>query len=297
MGTLPTLSVVIASIGRPSLTEVLHAITATSVDFPIRVILVLDGVNPKNPNIKLWEGMCSKMIVLAERVGAARAYSLGLNEVATDYFRIFSDDDQWDAKSFEFAYDNIRENSVLVCKTNVRDEIGFANRSAKFPRGATPLESVYAPIIPWRRNEVYFHLTSMIFPFSASRIPFDDTLIIREDLDWLQRVYDSGIQFIFSNETIGAVFPSHARSSERQTIEIDVNWASRLTLISNKVAKNFVYFHCFRSLAISGKPSEIVVRCIPLYKVVGKPGFRQIISVLFYFMIGVVMKFRIKLKR
>jgi hypothetical protein len=297
VGTLPTLSVVIASIGRPSLTRILHDISATSVDFSVRVILVLDGVDPLHPNLSQWERMSSKLVVLPERVGSARAYSLGLREVNTEFFRIFSDDDEWDGNSLRVVYRNVRENSVLVCRTNVRDELGFANRSAEFPKYESPLESVYAPLIPWHRNDVYFHLTSMIFPFSASRISFDDSLIIREDLDWLQRVYESGMKFIFLNETIGTVFPSHARSAERQTIEIDTAWATRLTLISNTVAKNFVYFHCFRSFAVFGKPSEILRRIIPLYKIVGKPDFRQTRSLLLYLIIGIFMKTKIKLKR
>ena len=288
---------VIASIGRSGLTNILVDITDTDLDFPIEIILVLDGVDPHDVNLSIWEKICSKVIITQERVGPSVAYSLGISEVETDYFRIFTDDDVWDGAAFKRASRFVQENTVLVCKTRVQDEFGTTIRDSRFPRGKSPIESVYAPIIPWKRNKVYFHLTSMIFPLAASRIPLNESLIIREDLDWLQQIHQAGIPFEFSDEIMGTVHPSHERSRKRQTIQIDLEWVNRLTIISKDLAKNFAFFHCFRSFAASGVPSEILARILPLIRVTGVPRLNQALVIIFYLTFSIIRKIQIRLTR
>jgi hypothetical protein len=297
MRGLPSFSVVIASIGRPGLSNILYDITRTDLDSPIEVILVLDGVDPHDVNLGAWEEMCSKVILTPKRVGPSVAYSLGINQVETDYFRIFTDDDAWDGTAFKRIVRLVRENTVLVCRTRVQDEFGSKIRDSYFPKSLSPLESVYAPILPWKRNKVYFHLTSMVFPLNASRIPFNESLVIREDLDWLQRIHQSNISFDFSKEIIGTVYPSHARSQKRQTVQLDLEWVDRLQLISKDLPKNFAYFHCFRSFAANGVPSEIFARIVPLIKVAGYPRLSQAFAIMFYVTISFVRKIQLKLAR
>jgi len=276
------MSVVIASIGRPGLTQILMDIQKSCMDLPINVVLVLDGVSKENPNLELWEKLSWKVIINPIQLGPSVSYTMGIKEVKTPFFRIFTDDDEWDGEAFKGVIQSLSPGAVLVCKTNAVDELGFTTRNSFFPRELSPLESVYAPVLPWRRNAVYFHLTSMIFPIQAARLEFDETLIIREDLDWLQKIFDSGIEFIFSETILGSVHPSHIRSASRQSLSIDADWVKRLSKISPKLARQFVYFHCFRSIAISGKPSRLIQHLIPLCKIVGAPNFREFACICFY---------------
>jgi hypothetical protein len=250
-----------------------------------------------NPNINIWEKMCSKLINTPRKVGPSAAYSIGLRNVDTDYFRIFTDDDKWDGESLRMAIKNLESGTALICKTNVHDELGINRRNSQFPLNTSPLESVYAPVIPWKRNYVYFHLTSMIFPFEASKILFDEELPIREDLDWLQRIYESNIKFSFSDVVLTTVFPSHIRSAGRQSLQIDLEWVARLMLISDELARNFVYFHCFRSFAVNGQPSKILIRLHPLHRIVGKPSFYQSMSLFFYLNLSYFRKVQRALRR
>jgi EamA domain-containing membrane protein RarD len=65
-------------------------------------------------------------------------------------------------------------------------------------------------------------------------------------------------------------------------------------ILKEKVrARQFVYFHCFRSTAVSGKPFEIVKRLIPLYKIVGAPNFREFSSICFYLTLSIGKKIRL----
>jgi len=293
---MSALSVVIASVGRSGLTQILRDIHQSGSEIPIRIILVLDGVSPDDPNINVWKSLCSFVVITPNKVGASAAYSIGLKMVDSDHFRIFTDDDVWEHQALIDALSAIENGSVLVCKSLVHDEVGLHVRSSYFPQSASPLESVYSPILPWQRNKIYFHLTSMIFPVEASRILFNNELIIREDLEWLQRIFVAGIKFKFSNTVLGSVYPSHIRSAQRQSLEIDTDWASRLTLISPKVARNFVFFHCFRSFAVTGNPKEIILRIHPLVKIVGKPGFMEILALFMYISMAALKKIQKFLK-
>jgi glycosyltransferase involved in cell wall biosynthesis len=297
MEGIPTLSVVIASMGRPGLTQILADIQEFSLEIPLRIILVLDGVDHKSPNLKAWEKMTWKLIQIPRKVGPSVAYSIGLREVDTDFFRIFTDDDRWDSTSLRNIMQDLEDDAVVICNTNVQDELGISSRNSYFSKDSSPLMSVYAPLVPWKRNQVYFHLTSMIFPSKASKILFDESLVVREDLDWLQRIYDAGIKFKFSDVILTTVFPSHIRSAERQSLQIDIDWVNRLTLISDELARNFVYFHCFRSFAVNGEPSKILIRLLPLRNIVGKPSFYQSMSLLFYLKLSCLRKIQKTLRR
>ena len=293
----PRLSVVIASLGRPGLTKILQDISQSSFEIPIDIILVLDGVNPSNPELKIWENMCSKIIVIPVNVGPSAAFTIGIQEVTTEFFRIFTDDDKWLHAPLKRVMPSLQKNTVLVCRSEVHDELGGSIRSAIFPISKSPLESVYAPIIPWRRNKVYFHLTSMIFPREVSQIEFRKELVIREDLDWLQQIFERGINFIFSPEVLVLASPSHQRSAIRQSVEIDVDWVTRLSNRSKTLAKNFVYFHCFRSFAVAGMPKEIFARIFLFQEIVGKPTPSQLFALIFYVQLSVLKNLGHKLSR
>jgi hypothetical protein len=287
------MSVVIASIGRQGLTQILVDIRESCVDLPLNIVLVLDGVGEENPNLELWKKLCWKVIINPIQLGPSVSYTIGMREVITPFFRIFTDDDEWDKEAFKGAIRSLSHGAVLVCQTNAQDELGLTTRNSFFPQELSPLESVYAPILPWRRNGVYFHLTSMIFPIEAASLEFDETLVIREDLEWLQRIFDSGIKFVFSETILGTVYPSHVRSTLRQSLSIDIDWVKRLSLISPKLARQFVFFHCFRSTAVSGKPSRIVKQLIPLCKIVGVPNIGEFASIVFYLTLSLGKKFHL----
>ena len=286
------LSVVIASIGRPGLTKILQDITKSSAQFAPQIILVLDGVEANDPNVKLWKELSSKVLINPTQLGPSVSYSRGIAEVKTPYFRIFTDDDEWDALAFEESMIELEPSTVLVCQTNSHDEFGSAIRNSNFPPELSPLESVYCPILPWKRNIVYFHLTSMIFPIEVAQVNFDETLPIREDLDWLQKIYYAGIKFKFSKIVLSSVNPSHVRSFERQTLDIDLAWTLRLKLVSRALSKQFVYFHCYRSAALVGKPSVIFKGILRLYRIVGPPNIKEFAAISFYLLIAVLKKLK-----
>ncbi len=288
---------VIASIGRPGLTQILMDIQESGLGIPLEVILVLDGVDQNHPDKDMWKKMCSKLICLPRKVGPSAAYSIGLREIDTEFFRVFTDDDKWDGRNLQEVMKSLESGTALICKTKVHDELGIDTRNSHFPSNSSPLLSVYAPVIPWRRNNVYFHLTSMIFPYEASKILFDERLAIREDLDWLQKIYESGIKFTFSDVVLSTVFPSHRRSAERTSLQIDSDWILRLMLISNELARDFFYFHCFRSFAVNGEPSKILIRLALLCKIVGKPNFNQLMSIFVYLNFSYFMKIKRILRR
>jgi len=284
------LSIVMASLGRPSLKNTLKVMQDSRKNDDLFIILVIDGEIIDTTFRNSIKKMVDLYIETKERVGVSAAYSMGIKEVQSEYFQIFSDDDDWHSEQVFELIKNIQKDSINAGLVRVVDELGEVVRSPHFNNSLSPLQNVYAPIQPWKRNRVYYHLTSMIFPRSASFINFRKNLIIREDLAWLQDLHSNGFKFVQTNYVLSTVYPLHSRSSERQTLEIDKDWIKLLNELSDKTGTDFFYFHLFRSLAISGDLSGIIKRWLFLRKLVLKPNANQLLSFLFYVIISMIKK-------
>ena len=290
------LSVVIASLGRPSLTKTLKVMQDARKNHDLFIILVIDGKIIETSFRNSINKMVDLYIETNERVGVSAAYSLGIKNVHSEFFQIFTDDDDWHSEQVFELVKNIQKDSINAGLVRIVDELGEGVRSPHFDNSLSPLQNVYAPIKPWKRNRVYFHLTSMIFPRSASLINFRKNLIIREDLAWLQDLHTNGFKFVQTNYVLSTVYPLHSRSSERQTLEIDQDWIKLLNQLSDKTGTDFFYFHLFRSLAISGDLSGIIQRWFFLRKLVMKPNANQLLSFLFYITIAMIKRISKNLK-
>jgi glycosyltransferase involved in cell wall biosynthesis len=260
------------------------------------IILIIDGEIIDLAFRHQIEEMVDLFIETKLSVGVSAAYSIGLENVKTDYFQIFSDDDDWHFTEVIELMKNIQKDSINAGLVRVIDELGEETRSPHFEDSLPPLQNVYAPIVPWKRNRVFYHLTSMIFPRDASIIKFRKDLIIREDLAWLQDLYGSGFEFVQTRYVLSTVYPLHSRSSQRQTLEIDRDWIILLNQLSKEIGTNFFYFHLFRSLALSGDLRGIFKRCFSLQKIVNRPNFKQFSSIMIYLLLASIKSFS-KFKR
>jgi glycosyltransferase involved in cell wall biosynthesis len=247
------LSVVIASIGRPSLWATIDSIISDLANLDSEIIVVLD-----NPNFDLTSGVKTRysnvqFIHPKVQLGAAGAYDLGLNTANGRFIRIFSDDDIWVKGSALALLEAASEDLITAGATNLRDELGFAKRS--FPREVNTLGvigSLYQIILPWKRNPNYLTLTSMLLPRKVLEVPFASNFKTKEDIVWLQKLWESGERFKSIDTVVSEVEISLERSTNRNTLTqesdfVDFTWAR-----SRRIARRYLFQHSGRAAAAMG---------------------------------------------
>ncbi len=291
---MPMLSVVIASIGRPSLWSTIDTILSDISGLNSEIIVVLD-----NPNFTLELDISSRypkvqFIQPLVKLGAAGAYDLGLNTACGQFLRIFSDDDIWVQGSASALLGAASQELITVGATNLRDELGFAKRS--FPKDINRLGvigSLYQQILPWRRNPNYLTLVSMLLPRKIIGVPFASTFKTKEDIVWLQKLWESGVRFTSIEAVVSEAEVSLGRSTKRNTMAQESDFLDFAQERSRKIARQYLFQHSGRSAAATGN-SKYFLECLKLS--LGKKIFPSLIDVLIFktlFIISFVQKVRI----
>jgi glycosyltransferase involved in cell wall biosynthesis len=94
LNTSAAVTVVIPTIGRPSLRTALES--AREQDCPTEIIVVLDDPAEENDVRALTDGVGARLIVTSGRIGGAAARNLGADAGSAAYIAFLDDDDWWE---------------------------------------------------------------------------------------------------------------------------------------------------------------------------------------------------------
>jgi teichuronic acid biosynthesis glycosyltransferase TuaG len=249
-------SIVIASIGRDSLVRVLNQILDDKEDLSLQIIVVADGNNAKNKiDSFLLSSPMVEVIQNKRAKGVSGALNTGLQCAEGRYLMFFSDDDFWPRGKLKKSVDSIKgkENTCICFQVETISNSGkIKKRPSYIPREAIdPLSYCYEgnPLIV---NPRYISLTSFIAPIEVKEILFPENLKSREDLVWLNSLYNSEYEIFLIEETCARVEIGYERTSKRDNfIELEL-WLQWLQRNKPNLQSNFLYSHFLRPYVMSG---------------------------------------------
>jgi glycosyltransferase involved in cell wall biosynthesis len=94
LNTSPSVTVVIPTIGRPSLRRALDS--AVAQDTPTEIVVVLDDPSEESAVRAVLEGSGAQLVVTSGRVGGAAARNIGADAGSAPYIAFLDDDDWWE---------------------------------------------------------------------------------------------------------------------------------------------------------------------------------------------------------
>jgi glycosyltransferase involved in cell wall biosynthesis len=247
----PKLTVLIPSLGRKSIVEILRKIS--SEDYT-SVIVMAHGKNAYAKIKELDIPSSAKVINCDENLSLSELCNIGLENVDTEYFAFFSDDDIWIegkraklVKVLEenFAFDVVIGSTIEVNgkKTRKRPKDLLENNQGIF-------EYLYGKPIMFTNNR-YVGLQDALFR-NGVYPKFRPGLNVYEDVIWLADAQRMGHRVKCLDEIVSKKYPSMERSNERQNVNSVLDMYSEIANSSQNAAVNYLKFHSIRAAIATG---------------------------------------------
>lgn len=261
------ISILIPSLGRPTLKKVIEQIIQDKGSFRLQIIVIADGYEALeriknfsflNPEISL--------ILNTQTKGVSGSLNFGLKHASGEYLMFFSDDDEWLSGKIRSSIESIRgkENTCICFQVETLGKRGLTKvRPSFIPKSPIdPLLYCYGNS-PFINNPRYLSLTSFIAPIDVKKFSFPEDLTSREDVVWLQTVYANGFDIIIVEGIFAKVEIGYDRTSKRDSDTELARWLSWLEQNSPHLQPNFLFCHFLRPYVVS---TNITMGLRVLYK-------------------------------
>ena len=234
-----TVSVVIPSIGTPELFSAIASVLAQSYDV-LEIIVVDDSVDSR---IVLQDFDSSKLVKVSTGGGKGPSASrnLGSSMAKGRWIAYLDEDDLW-------LPDKIAE-QISLGKASGADliltsAIFFGKKRSLRPKkllvnGKSPIESLYAKPNLFK-NHTYLPMSSVIVKKEiACKFPFDQDLSERENLVFLEKIFQNAFSIIQMREFLTVINYDSNKSISRIDLTAENRWYERLSKESFILANNF----------------------------------------------------------
>lgn len=225
--------VIIPSLGRPSLGDLIEEIKRDEIHCGIRVEIYValngnlpDGMHIDNVNL---------LNLSQEPIGVATAVNSALNIVPDGLIWTIADDETWKIGKFQSDLETIRDLAgqwILLPTSIFKDELGEAIRPRiPIKKGEAVLDYLYSHIHFWR-NPRYISLSGACAERSTwLNVKFPETMQTREDIDYIYLQEMQGCQLVQSSEiTVGINVKLERGANREQAASDALIWAEeRLT--------------------------------------------------------------------
>jgi glycosyltransferase involved in cell wall biosynthesis len=231
-GRAPSVSVVVPTIGRSELLRALRSVRAQRNTARVELIVVHDG-SPGTELPSEVAGLADLVLRTSGRVGPARARNLGIAEATGDLVALLDDDDEWLPGKLEAQFAVLR-GVADPARTVVGSRLFYVNSRT----GAVSRPSPNRLIVQGESVEQYLfrrrppsggrpsmYTSTLLCPREmAAATPWDDSLALHEDWDWLVRLgRKPGTSFVQAPEPVVRL-----QRGSQQSLSAAGGWLSSL---------------------------------------------------------------------
>ena len=289
------ISILIPSLGRPTLKKVIDQIIQDKGSFRLQIIIIADG-NEAFERIKKFSFLNREisLILNTQTKGVSGSLNLGLKHASGEYLMIFSDDDEWLSGKISTSIESIKgkKNTCICFQVETLGKKGLTKvRPSFIPKSPIdPLLYCYGDT-PYINNPNYLSLTSFIAPIGVKEYFFPEDLTSREDIVWLQTLYRNGFDIIVAQGICAKVEIGYGRTLKRDSDTELARWLSWLEQNSLDLQANFLFCHFLRPYVVS---SNITMGLKVLYKNRiwrYRPSFKSVIVFSFLVTSGFLRQF------
>lgn len=243
----PTVSVIVPTLGRPSLRAAVESALHQSVEVEVIVVndggagIPLDLPGDEDPSRGRGssvqdgsQGDARRVAVFhtSGRAGASAARNLGLAHAVGEFFAFLDDDDTWLPHHLTEAIDTLERHpaaSIYACRGLVLDSAGRGRVEPIELLGNRQLADYFFGFDTWRSRCRRVMTPTLVARSALATHRFDETLTLSEDTWWLITAErELGARTVMSPAIGVVVHADPARSLGREAEQDRKAWAERL---------------------------------------------------------------------
>jgi glycosyltransferase involved in cell wall biosynthesis len=241
-------SVVIPTIGRPSLELAIESVLAQEYSVREIILIVLIGSVSESRVAALLENDRTKIIWIGTR-DISKARNLGIEHSSGNWIAFLDDDDLWFQEKLQKQVQYVERMKVDANLTSAR----LVGRHSHFRPKKCLL--VGEPILinvfkAWFNFENSRYLPTPSLIYNKAKFPsvrFDESLSEREDLWFMHALQVAGASFSQSQEVLVEIKSTKPLQNRRVSAEQDLVWAKRLQVIEKSLGKKFLLSTAIRN--------------------------------------------------
>ena len=246
-------SVIIATLSRPTLGRVLNAIRA---DLPkAQIIAITHGAASQEVKSLFLEHGIQHAVNENNSIG--HSWNLGLGLVDRKYFTFFSDDDFWVANSLSEHKHKLEglDHDFILGAVEIRKNDKTKKIKPKSVITRTLLELLQnSAFLPGTK---YVSLTSFLGKSILATEYFEEDVPFWEDILWLLNLEKSGYRYCQDKTVRSSIEINYSRGSNRETIYSYFAIAQYLNRIKPNAGKLFIKKIAVRNSLVSGESKKI----------------------------------------
>ncbi len=195
---------------------------------------------------------CTEKNVFLLRTGGSKGVSysrnLGIQSASGEWIAFLDDDDFWFPSKLqlqlEFALSQSLDATYTKCLLGTIDQI---RPRVEYISSLSPLAQIYD--FGFRVNSrFYLGFSSLVIKRNAiGETFFDETIRIREDLKFIQEIWNKGFSIGLLNQVLCVIDYSFMRSSNIIKMSNDIAWIRYLFRISKLAAFRFIILNVVRN--------------------------------------------------
>jgi glycosyltransferase involved in cell wall biosynthesis len=186
--------------------------------------------------------------------GAASAYNYGIKnsiQGGSNFICLAADDDIWELEKIDKQMRKVSESNIVFTSATFTNEFHkFKRPKVLFPKYISPVDVFYTKKNVLTYSKHYLPISSAMFPVNAARHLFNENLVVREDIEWLQQLHLNGFEIVQMPEALINVGSDSDKASKRECQE-DIKKFLEI-IVSETTKHNFLLYTLPRSSVLAG---------------------------------------------
>jgi glycosyltransferase involved in cell wall biosynthesis len=234
-----TVSVVIPSIGSPDLLVAIASVLAQS--YNLLEIIVVDDSLDSSVDLRDFSADGLFKISTGGGKGPSASRNLGTSIAKGSWIAYLDEDDEWLPNKISDQISFAQKSGADLILTSA---IFYAKKRSLRPKilltkNRSPIENLYDKPNLFK-NHVYLPMSSVIVRKEiASQFSFDENLTERENLIFLEKIYQNGFSIIQMREFLTVINFDSSKSISRIDLSTEIRWYETLSKENFALANNF----------------------------------------------------------
>lgn len=287
-----SVSVVLATTGQTkSLEAVIHTILNQTYEVK-NLCIVWNSLHEPNRLSYLLSENRVQIIRKSKVNGAAAAYNEGVTKsilYSPNFICLAADDDKWELEKIEKQIKFAKPHRIVFTSALFQNNLHRILRPKFiFPSDESPLKVFYTKKSIFRYSKYYLPISSVMFPFEASNLKFDENLKVREDISWLEDAYQKGFEIFQIPDVLIEIGSDYEKASKRESKDDVLLFLAKIN--DSKIKRNFMLYTLPRPSILVGdldKLNEIQKMC---HEQINVNAFDRIIMGKHKFICGILAK-------